>query len=153
MINSPWFPYDVELLRRKYPAGSIKALCSELGRSRSSVTQMAFKLGVVRTTPGGRKGVRQPPAHAVQRVCTACGLDRSLIEFSPLRHGKFGRHSICRDCINSQSLARLQRQRDELHPAYIAQLLGLKPHLLHAALYQLKREHLLVSRELKRIKE
>jgi len=37
------------------------------------------------------------------KICNVCGIEKSLDDFSPLKHGKFGRHPKCRSCRNAEN--------------------------------------------------
>lgn len=44
------------------------------------------------------------------KVCKSCGNEKPLSQFSPLKHGKQGRHPHCRACRNTQ--LRAERNSD-----------------------------------------
>lgn len=47
----------------------------------------------------------------MRKTCRACGVEKSVEEFSPSPEGNLGRHSYCRSCYNMRYNARYQLRR------------------------------------------
>lgn len=153
MAKRLWTDAEVETIRQEYPEGDLKELMTVLNRTSSAIAQKAFSLGVVRKYPCGRKGVKKDKQIPATRFCTRCQIELELSCFYPLKHGKHGRHSICSNCLSLETQRRLKRERDILSKRYVSSLIGIDSNQLPEALFELKKQHILIHRELERQKK
>lgn len=150
MSKQLWTEVEIEAIRKEYPEGDLNELMSALNRTSTAIAQKAFALGVVRKYPCGRKGIKKARPVPSTRFCTRCQRELELSCFYPLKHGKYGRHSICSNCLRLDTQSRLKGERDSLSKRYVSSLIGIDSDQLPEALFELKRQHILIHRELER---